>query len=304
MKKFYLTALAGLLVACTQNSPNIIKQPNFDESSQAVTNAPVITMTQFGNPDGRTLVLIPGLASGPEIWDNIISGVSDYDVRLVHVAGFSGAPAVKADRDIMQNIAAALITELQTNPAKDPILMGHSMGGFIALKSALLAPDAVSEIVIIDSLPYLAAMFMPGMTPKQAASSAAVMRKQMESMPRGAFDAQQLSSLARLAKNKASHSVIKTAMAQSDQKMVARSMAALLSSDLRDDIADIAQPITVFMPYDPAMGVSKDTVLSLYEEQYQAAPSAKIIAIDGSFHFIMYDKPDALRASIKDVLEP
>lgn len=146
-------------------------------------------------------------------------------------------------------------------------------------------------------------MFMPGMTPAQAASSAAVMRAQMESMPRDAFDAQQLVSLPRLAKNTAFHGAIKTAMAQSDQVMVARSMAALLSTDLRDDIADIAQPITVFMPYDPAMGLDKAAVLSLYQQQYQAAPDAKIIPIDGSFHFIMYDRPDALRASIKDVLE-
>lgn len=121
-----------------------MKQTNLDEPTQGVTNAPMITMTQSGNPDGRTLVLIPGLASGPEIWDNIISDVSDYDVRLVHIAGFSGAPVAKTDGDIMQNIAAALMAELKAHPAKDPILMGHSMGGFIALKSALLAPDVVS----------------------------------------------------------------------------------------------------------------------------------------------------------------
>jgi len=303
MKSFFITALAGLLVACGQNSTKQSTILPQTEITNTVSNSSIINVTRIGNPAGRTVVLIPGLASGPEVWADIIYDLNKYDLRIIHVSGFSGTRAYNHTSNITSSIAAAIIDELTEHLAKKPVLIGHSMGGFISLKSGLLASELIDEIIIVDSLPFLAAMFLPGMSPTQAAQSAEAMQTQMETLSREAFDRQQLASLSRLAKNTASHDIIRKAMVNSDQTMVARSMAELLSSDLRKDIAELKMPITVFMPYDAAMGVEKDQMLSLYHDQYKAAPNVSVQTVDKSYHFIMYDQKEIFVEAVKAVLE-
>jgi len=39
---------------------------------------------------GRDVLLIPGLASGPGIWNGVLAAVPGYRFHLVHVRGFAG----------------------------------------------------------------------------------------------------------------------------------------------------------------------------------------------------------------------
>ena len=307
MRSYYKIVFL-LLAACasepaevsTEGTAEAHRTPNAEFSETTDANG-LIAVTRAGSPDGRDVVLVPGLASGPEVWSDTVAAMPDYDYSIVHVAGFAGREAPNEADDITEFLAAelaALAGELDT-----PVLVGHSMGGFLSLKAGLLKPDAVSSIVVVDSLPFLSEIMLPGQTPEQAAVAAAAMRDGMKSMPRDAFEAQQAAGVPRMAKSEEAHQRIRKAMADSDQAVVATAMSELLAADLRPELADLAVPVTVLMPWDPLMGIPEQSMRELYTEQYAKAPDVDVVTVKNSFHFVMDDQPEAFRAELGRLLE-
>lgn len=310
------TVLAGALVACSPGpatdtdrvteaeQAEAITSPEADQApedqSQATQAASSITVTLAGDPDGRTLVLIPGLASSDDVWDGTVEAMSEYDIRLVQVAGFAGADPV-ADISA-EKIGDDIAAHLAESAGNDTVLVGHSLGGFVAMRAALDHPSAVDELIIVDSLPYVAGLYMPEATPDMAANMAKQMTQQLASLPREQFDAQQQASFNRMSNKPDSMPALKKWGETSDQGTVATMMGELMGSDLRTEIGDLTQDVTVLVPFDPQMGTEKDQVQALYEAQYDAAPNVDIEVIDDSFHFIMLDQPEAFYEAVKSEL--
>jgi len=296
MKNLFITALAGLLVACGQNSAQISHiEPDQSQSVklQNISAKTIISIKRSGNPNGRTVVLIAGLASSPEVWASTITKLQDVDLRLVNVAGFAGEPRYETENNYTDEIASALNDHLALIPGNDTAIIGHSMGGFVALKAALRDRTAIKTLIIVDSLPFLAGMLMPGTTPEQASITATAMAKQMASMPRKAFDRQQAMGLSRLVKTKTYRANIKEWGLMSDQAIVAQPMGELLSSDLRKELTAIQANIKVIAAHDKAMGMDAEQIKRIYEAQYANAPLHDITVISDSFHFIMIDQEEA-----------
>ena len=268
------------------------------------TVSKIIEVTQTGNEDGRTVVLIPGLASSASVWDETRAVLeADYDVRTVQVAGFAGAGAVDIEGSYTDAIADALIVELGEVPGRDVVLVGHSMGGFVSMKTALGAPELIDELVIVDSLPFLSGLFNPSATPELAATQGQFMATQMAAMPREAFDAQQAAGVGRMAKTQDYLPTIIDWGKASDQATVAKAMGEHISSDLRPALSELRQETLVMTPWDAVMGVSETQVRDIYEAQYAAAPNIRLETIEGSFHFIMVDQKEAFLESLTSALE-
>jgi len=304
MKKLMIAALAGLMVSCGQNSAPM---PEISETETAgietlSTAADIISVSRQGNPDGRTVVLIPGLASSADVWTDTAAALAEYDIRLVQVAGFAGAKSQKVEGKYTDLIAAKLNAHLRETPGNSPVLIGHSMGGFVALKAALGDDSKIEELIIVDSLPFLAEMFMPGTTPEQAAQMAPMMALQMQNMPREAFDVQQAAGLPRMAKTRAYHATLRSWAKASDQTTVAAVMGEMLAADLRPSLSDISAEITVLAAHDKAMGLPVSQIENLYAAQYAGAPKHNIHVVEDSFHFIMVDQPTAFVDAVKEVL--
>lgn len=299
MKNYFIAALAGLVVSCGQNSAETT------ELRPAPIVAPmtdIISVTRRGDSDGRTVVLIPGLASDAEVWTDTVAALNEFDVRIVQVAGFAGANPFAVDGNYTDTIAASINAHLSRSPGKEPVLVGHSMGGFVAIKAALTDKEGIDELIIVDSLPFLAEMFMPGTTPERAALSAPLIAAQMAAMPRTSFDSQQAANLPRLVKTKEYHTVLADWAKASDQFTVATIMGEMLAADLRPDLSDVTAEITVLAAYDKAMGMSASQVKDLYAAQYELAPKFKVRAVEDSFHFIMVDQKDAFLNILQEAL--
>jgi N-formylmaleamate deformylase len=63
------------------------------------------------------------------------------------------------------------------------VIVGHSLGGFLALWLAEKQPDLVGPVVIVDSLPFLAAVMQPGATAESVKPMAENMRKMFSGPP-------------------------------------------------------------------------------------------------------------------------
>jgi pimeloyl-ACP methyl ester carboxylesterase len=88
---------------------------------------------------------------------------------------------------------------------------------------------------------------------------------------------------------------------RSDLRVVARAMYDDMVTDLRPALQRIAAPVTLLYPQDDRV-VSADAARTLYAGAYQGTPHLRLVAVPGSFHFIMLDQPERFRAAVEAFL--
>ena len=67
-----------------------------------------------------------------------------------------------------------LLAYIEAKQLQQPVLIGHSLGGFLAFALASKAPEKIGPIVSVDGLPYLAPVFTrdPATVPAQMQAQA------------------------------------------------------------------------------------------------------------------------------------
>jgi pimeloyl-ACP methyl ester carboxylesterase len=101
---------------------------------------------------GPALILIPGLACGPWVWDQSVAPLRErYSVYLLTLPGFDGRtpqPGVT-----LETLQRDLLTLIESRKLAKPVLVGHSLGATLALSFATRHSDAISGVVAVDGLP-------------------------------------------------------------------------------------------------------------------------------------------------------
>lgn len=250
--------------------------------------------------EGAPVLFIPGLASGGAVWDGTVAALNGVEAHVVTLAGFAGEPPVEGP--FIETRIDALAAYLEKNDLKDVVIVGHSLGGVMAMKLAMAEPERIGRIVIVDSAPFLAQFF--GAADEAGAK---VIGERMRAQIMGATDEAYAAQQAGFAKTQtadaaAQENILDWSLA-SDRATVGQAMYELLADDLRDDIAGLAQPALVLYAWREGAPYAKGQADAAYAAQYAAAPNVALKRIDGSAHFIMYDRPEALLEAIKAVVE-
>lgn len=130
---------------------------------------------------GRPMMFIPGLASPGGVWDSVVNHFTDrYECHVVTIAGFGGAAPANSEH-LLTDVRDQLIVYAQKNKLSGVIIVGHSLGGNIGLDIAMNAPDLPADLVVVDSLPFLAAVIAPGVrTLEDAKGFAASLKASMQ----------------------------------------------------------------------------------------------------------------------------
>jgi pimeloyl-ACP methyl ester carboxylesterase len=84
----------------------------------------------------------------------------------------------------------------------------------------------------------------------------------------------------------------------SDRAVVAKAMYEVAVTDARPRLPQIKTRTTVLYAFDSTMGIPQATVDSLYASAYQGLAGVDLQRVDGSYHFIMLDQPDAFSAEV------
>ncbi len=98
--------------------------------------------------DGPVLMLVAGLASDSQSWQSIVSDLSQhYRVITLDNRGTGRTTPHEVETSIQQmtDDCVALLNELDVSSTA---LLGHSMGGFVALDCALRYPQYVSHLIL------------------------------------------------------------------------------------------------------------------------------------------------------------
>lgn len=128
---------------------------------------------------GRPVLMIPGLNSGAQVWRETCAALQpQVQCHLIQLPGFAGAPAVASD-DFLSAMRDRLLAYSADRKLDHPAVIGHSLGGVLALQMAIAAPQKVGPLVIVDALPYFGAVQNPAATPATFKPMAEQMRAGM-----------------------------------------------------------------------------------------------------------------------------
>ena len=103
----------------------------------------------------------PGFAAA--VFDGLAAKIGPITgLIFVQVNGFAGSTAGSAPLDsLMPGAVDELAGWLAANHVEKPAVIGHSMGGLMALMLAKRHPEAAGRLMIVDSLPFYGMLFGP-----------------------------------------------------------------------------------------------------------------------------------------------
>ncbi len=252
--------------------------------------------------EGRPVVMIPGLNSAASVWAETCAALQPgVQCHLVQLPGFAGAPAVVTD-NFLSGMRDRLLAYVDDRRLDKPVVMGHSLGGVLALQMAAEKPGRIERLVIVDSLPFLAGL--RGMTPEQAKGMGAGMRQQMAAATKEQWEAGTRQGAGGMSRSPANTERVIAWGLASDRATTAQAMSELWSDDLRPLLPRITTPTLVlgaWAAYQP-MGATLESTRSLYEGQYAGLKGVKVSMSQGGHHFLMWDDADWLVGEVKAFL--
>jgi len=245
---------------------------------------------------GPDLVFIPGLASSRETWRATAERLRDrYRLHLIQIAGFAGEPARgNADGPVVIPTAEAIDAYIVGQKLSPAVVIGHSLGGTIALWLAEHHPDHLKKILLVDTLPFFATVMMgPGATPDQVRGVAEKIRTGPP-QPAEARDRM----LAAMVTGPTKRARLADWAKASDPTVVANALADDPGTRPRPGLAAIPTPITLLYPDYLSVGMPAGAADGQYGAAYAAAPHKVLRRVDHSLHFIMLDQPEAFAADL------
>lgn len=287
---------ALLLMSVLVSASEIQPIPAVHSNSQRIS-----VETQGSGPD---VILIPGLASSREVWTDLAATLrKSHRVHLVELAGFASTPALSnPDGKVIAPAVDAIADYIQTQHIEAPAIIGHSLGGEIALMMGARHPDQVSRMMIVDALPFYTLMIDPAATTETAARHATATRDWLLGQSPQQFKEFQKTSIIRLVKTEAVRPALVTAGLNSDRKTVSDAVYELMITDLRPELARIKAPMEIVYAYDALFGVPAASVDTMYRQAYASASDIHFTRIDDSFHFVMLDQPERFSRAVTSFL--
>lgn len=107
-----------------------------------------------GEPGRPVLVLVHGFAGSRHTWDPLLGELTrPYHVLLVDLPGHGRTPIPDEQALDLERLGNALGQLIHTSAEGPALLCGYSMGGRVALHTAVFAPEAVTALVLIGASP-------------------------------------------------------------------------------------------------------------------------------------------------------
>jgi len=291
-----LFLLAGLL---------LLRKPVFGQTITAAPTRFSVVIQGVAPGKGADVILIPGLSSSRDVYAAEAKLLTaNYRLHLVQVAGFAGDPAgPNATGPIFTPVVEQLHQYIVINKLQHPAVIGHSMGGLLALMLAQAHPEDVGKLLIVDTLPFYGLVFNPAATVDMVLPQAQAMHDLLLQMPADQFAASQPLFTGRLVKDPEGARQVSASSIASDRTVFANAMLEDLKTDIRPQLSGIKTPTTLLYPYEAAQGPVAE-ITALYTDAYATMPSIHLIRVEDSRHFIMYDQPAAFDKAVQAFLKP
>jgi pimeloyl-ACP methyl ester carboxylesterase len=259
-----------------------------------------VTVTGHGSP----MILIPGLSSSGETWDTTVAHYQErFECHVLTLAGFAGVPRVPAP--MLDRVRDALATYIRQKKLDHPVIVGHSLGGFVALDLAVHYPDLPGKLVIVDAYPFFAGISNPKITAAEVTQMVAGMRQYFGGQTQDDYLRYVKSGIATrgMVEKESDFDRITSWGLATDRTAVTDATCELFAADLREDLARIKSPTLVLGSW---IGYKQYTdrphVDANLRAQYAKLAGVRIELTDTAHHFIMWDDPGWLFAQMDGFL--
>ncbi len=242
---------------------------------------------------GRDVILVHGLSSSREVWDTTAAALqARHRVHLVQINGFAGAPVgANGDGPVSAPVAEEIARYIREQGLDRPAVIGHSMGGTIAMMLTARQPELVGKVMVVDMFPFMGAMFGgPNATRDSLTPVADQIRAAMLQMPQGGVSEQTRATIASMVRTESARDRIVEHARLSNVPTTANAFHELIVTDLRPELVNIRQPITVLYVIPPNAPVTAEQYDGFMRASYASLPHARVVRIDDSYHFIMIDQ--------------
>lgn len=272
-----------LLIAATWTAP---------QAHAAQDATPAFDVEVKGS--GRPVILIPGLSSSGEVWDDAVARHADaWQSHVVTLGGFAGVP--RFEGPFLATARDALIAYIRRERLQAPVLIGHSLGGVLALEIAAALPGGTGPVVVLDALPFLGGAGSPDATEASARAAMAPLRDQIRGQSQEAYVAFQKNSpfVPALVTAPADVAKITAWGVDSDRHAVADAMYEVHTTDLRPLLPAIEAPVLVLGSWAGMQAfTTRARVDSTFRAQYAGLDSMRFALADSARHFLMLDDPE------------
>jgi pimeloyl-ACP methyl ester carboxylesterase len=235
---------------------------------------------------GIPVLFLPGFACPGSVWDETVKNLAPgFQAHLVTYAGFNKVSPIPMPW--YPALKEALKQYIINQHMKQVYIVGHSMGGSLATDLAIALPDRVTKILLVDAIPCMRELMMPGV-PADKIEYDAPYNKQMLNMDSAAQRQYATMMANNMTNNKAGSDSIVQWMLKADRRTFVYGYVDLLKLDLRNELPKIKADVLILGASFP----NKEVVQANYEKQYAQLINKEMVFASNSKHFIMYDQPD------------
>lgn len=228
------------------------------------------------------VVLIHGAGSDHMCWSVNLRRLNGFRVLAPDLPGHGRSAGVS--RQSVQEYAADLIAFLDTLGIFSAVLVGHSLGGAIALETALQHPTQVIALALISTAAHtsIPVDFLNYLSSPAAVKNARHWLQDRLLSPE--------SSPALVKKSSAALETVRQEVLHNDWKAVA-------SFDRCEKVKEITQPAWITCG-------EKDRIIPLAGSRHLAAslPNARLQVIPNAGHLVLLEKPDEVASGIQNFL--
>ena len=233
---------------------------------------------------GRPVIFIPGLGCPGEVWDDTVAHLGDdYESHVLTLSGFAGQGAI--DEPLSAAVRRDLTRYIRSRHLRDPVVFGHSMGGFIAYWIASYHPELVGPVVVVDAGPALSGDL----------DEARALRARWKHASDEEFTGGMRAAFMSMSSVPKKMAPVVEAVIRSDRRAIGNAIFEMITTDLTDKVKDITAPVLVIA----ADGGFQQRIRA----QIGTIPDHEMIVLPHTRHFVMYDDPGGFYRAIDKFLD-
>jgi pimeloyl-[acyl-carrier protein] methyl ester esterase len=251
---------------------------------------------------GRDVIFLPGLGASGEVWAASAGALGDrVRSHVVHFAGFAGEPPKPVPVNVfLQSRASAVVAYLVQQRLARPLLVAHSGAAAMAMMLVLEQPSLLEGVMLVDGLPFPAALELGPTADRQQAAEKAErdfqVQRSMRSGEYAAYRHQEASNSTISSSN--AYRVAQWAI-RSDREQLMQADREPGALDLRERLAGLQPAVTVVYADQTSLGAPPGWMKKVYQGQYAGlARPPTLVEISDARHFLMLDQPQSFVAAL------
>lgn len=237
---------------------------------------------------GPPMILIPGGMSSGDVWKGTVAHFADrYECHVLTLAGFAGQPPADVT-PFLPSVREAIAAYIREHRLERPVIVGHSIGGFLALSLATEHPGLVGKLVIVEGVPA------PGATRNPAASveERKAMGQRLADFYAKTGEADRRRMIATMAESPAHVDLITSWGMSSDPATVRKVHLEIVMGDVRADLGKIQTlALVLASPVGDGTTTDREGVERLFRLQFATMKAWQLEIAPKARHFIMLDDP-------------